>query len=189
LDHSDTHPLAYAPPPVRTGGGPVFRAGLIVFAALGLVANLAVIGLTVRSLHAAHWAYRDLKCDDHAFSRQIAPATIESLRRPVGLWVASGVIGLALTKGMLLAVHLLVAAWQIDRRPAAADRRLDLYRRFKPWGVGMTAVAYLWFSFANMAFWIAATRHSPLGGGPPIISMLIVIVLALVPCWWIRPRP
>jgi hypothetical protein len=96
------------------------------------------------------------------------------LRRSATLrptWTSFGAFGIASTFGLLLAVNLLVAAIAMDRNEAAADRRLTLYRRWKPVGVVLTVVASIWSGNVNHDYWVAATRHIPLGSGGPTDSL------------------
>jgi hypothetical protein len=161
----------------------------MLFAAGGILANLAFIALLTQQLHQAHWVYHDLMQNPRAYGREIDPVTIASLRELRGIWMAFGAFAVASTFGLLLAVNLLIAASLLDRKEASADRRLMLHRRWKPLGVVLTVVALIWAGNENHNYWVTATRHIPVGsGGPPIVSTTILAVCALLPWWWIGKR-
>ena len=154
--------------------------------ACGGVANTGFVYLAVGGLHAAHWAYRDLMRDARAYGREVTPAIIASLREPRALWCAAAAFILASTFGLLLAVHLLRSLWQLDRSPEIGRRGIDRYRRLKPYGAALTAGAWFWYGMEDHEFWVAATRHIPVGSGPPVIETTVFLLCALVPWWWIR---
>jgi len=186
MDTAVAHHLDYASARVRRGGRPHFRNILRLFAAGGILANLGFIALLTQQLHQAQWVYHDLMQNPRAYGREIVPATIASLRDIRLMWTAFGVFGIASAFGLLLAVSLLIAACTMDRNGAAADRRLTQYRRWKPLGILLTVVATIWAGNLNYNYWVAATRHIPVGsGGPPIVSTTILVVCAMLPWWWI----
>ena len=181
------HHLDYKSPGVIHGGRLLFRTTLALFAALGILANLGMIGLVTQELHQIQWIHHDLMQNARAHGREIDPLTIASLRDRRELWVASGAFGLALAFGLLLAIHLLVAAVSLARSDGAGVRRLSQYRRWKPLGVVLTAVTYIWSENENLNYWIAATRHHPLGSGPPIIQTAVLVACAMIPwCWLVN---
>lgn len=185
LLHSEAlHHLDYKSPGVIHGGRLLFRTTLALFAALGILANLGLIGLLTQQLHQIHWIHHDLMQNPRAYGREIDPLTIASLRDRRELWAASGAFGLGLAFGLLLAVHLLVAAVSLARSDGAGVRRLSQYRRWKPLGVVLTVVTYIWAGNENDIYWAAATRHIPLGSGPPIIETAVLVACAMIPwCW------
>jgi len=180
--------LDYASPRVTRGGRPYSRIVLALFAAVGILANAGFIALLMEQLHRKSWIYHDLMQNPKAFGREIDPATFASLRDLRPIWIASGAAGVACAFGLLLAVNLLVAASQFDRKPASADRRLARYRRWKPLGIVVTAVALNWAANVNHNYWVAATRHVPVGSGPPIVQTAILVLCALLPWWWVGRR-
>jgi hypothetical protein len=181
--------LDYASPRIKRGGRPGFRTALTLFAAGGILANLGFIALLTQQLHQALWVYHDLIQNPRAYGREIDPMTIASLRDVRPICISFGAFGIASTFGLLLAVNLLVAANMMDRNALAADRRLTQYRRWKPLGIALTVVASIWAGNVNHEYWVAATRHIPVGsGGPPIVSTTILVVCAMLPWWWIGNR-
>ena len=186
MSHDLTHSLAYAPPAVRAGGVSWFRGTAIAFALLGAVANTGFVYLTVVSLHQAHWAYRDLRRDPRAYMREVAPATIATLRQPVRLWASHAAFMAAAALGLLLAVDLLIAAVRMKRDPAETLRRLERYARWKGPAAAAMAAAFFWSATEQHAFWVAATRHIPVGSGPPVFSTALLLACALLPLWRVR---
>jgi hypothetical protein len=190
VDTQTVYELDYAAVRTKSAGRPFFKSILAVMAVCGIAANTWFVYVTVDALHRAHWAYLDLMRDPRAYGREVSAEMIASLREPYSLWSASGALALASVFGLALAVHLLRSTWLVDR---SASRRghdgMARYRRCKPIGVALTAAAFFWFGSANLSFWVAATRHYPVGGGPPIIETLMLIAGALLPWWWIGRRP
>lgn len=180
--------LDYASSHTATGGRRLFRTALASFAVAGILANLAFIYFVIVSLHEAHWAYRSLMQNPTAHNREIDPITIASLRQPWDLWAASEALVLASAVGFLLAIHLLVLVTQISRRPERALVRANQYRRWKPVGATLTAATLYWFLSENSGFWVAATRHLPVGSRPPYLEAGLVAACALIPWWWLRHR-
>lgn len=180
--------LDYASPRVTRGGRPYFRTLLVLFGAGGIFVNLAFIALLTQQLHQAQWVYHDLMQNPRAYGREIDSVTIASLRDLRTIWIAFCAFGIASAFGLLLAVELLVAASLIDRRPASADRRLTHYRRWKPPGIVFTVVALLWAGNVIHHYWVAATRHIPVGSGPPVIETAVLVLCASLPWWWIGKR-
>jgi hypothetical protein len=180
----DVHSLAYASPGAKAGRW-WFRPVLVGIAVLGLAANGFFICVSVETLDRASWAYHELVQNPRAYGRLVDPATVASLREPVGLRLAHGAFVVAAAFGMLLAVDLLAAARLLDRRPGDAARRLARYRRVKPFGAALTAASFFACSVTNQLFWEAATRHSPVGGGPPVLETAALLGFALLPCAWI----
>jgi hypothetical protein len=160
----------------------------VLFAAAGILANLAFIALLTEQLHEAQWVYHDLMQNPRAYGREIDALTIASLRDLRPIWIAFGALALALMFGLLLAVNLLVAAIRLGRKDALADRRLARYRRWKPLGTLLTVVALLWAGNLDNNYWVAATRHIPLGSHPPIMETTVLVLCALLPWWWIGKR-
>ena len=182
-------PLDYASPRTKRGGQPYFRTTLTLFAAGGILANLAFIALDTQQLYQSKWVYHDLMQNSRAYGREIDHVTIASLRDLRPMWTAFGASGIASAFGLLLAINLLVAASLVDRNEASANRRLTQYRRWKPLGIVITVLAMLWAGNVNHNYWVAATRHIPLGSGdPPIVSTTVFVVCALLPWWWIGKR-
>jgi hypothetical protein len=150
--------------------------------------NLAFIALLTQQLHQAQWVYHDLMQNPRAYGREIDPTIIASLRDLRPIWIAFGAFGIASAFGLLLAVNLLFAATLLDRSKASAERRLTQYRRWKPVGIILTVVALFWAGSVNHNYWVAATRHIPVGSGPPIIETAVLVLCALLPWWWIGKR-
>jgi hypothetical protein len=183
-----TRPLDYASSRIKRGGRPSSRTALTLFAAGGILANLAFIALLTQQLHQARWVYHDLTQNPRTYGREIDPITIASLQDVRTISMAFAASGLASAFGVLLAVSLLVAASRLDRNGAAADRRLMQYRRWKPLGIVLTVVALFWAGNENHNHWVAATRHTPVGSGPPIIETTVLVLCGLLPWWWIGKR-
>ena len=182
-------PLDYATPAPAPGVVTNFRPVAFAFALLGIVFNVALVALAVPAAHRAAWAYHDLVKDPRAYGREIAPATIATLRRPVRLWASEVAMVAAAAFGLLLAINLLCAAVQVRRNPERAARRLRFYGRLKPIGAAATALAFLWSGAESHAFWVAATRHWPLGSSEaPYISSAVLFACAWLPSWWVRNR-
>ena len=189
METAIAQPLDYASPRIKRGGRPYFRTVLTLFAAGGIFANLGFIALLTQQLHQSQWVYHDLMQNPRAYGREIDPVTIASLRDMRPIWTAFGAFGIASAFGLLLAVIMLVAASTMDRNGAAADRRLTQYRRWKPLGIVLTVVTSIWAGNVNSDYWVAATRHIPVGsGGPPIVSTTVLVVCAMLPWWWIGKR-
>jgi hypothetical protein len=181
-------PFDYASPRVKRGGRPGFRTALTLFAIGGIFANLWFIALLTQQLHQALWIYHDLMQNPRAYGREIDPAIIASLRDTRPLWIAFAAFGIAAAFGLMLAVNLLVAATILDRNEMSGDWRLMRYRRWKPVGTVVTVVALFWVDNVNSNYWVAATRHIPIGSGPPIITAAVLALCALLPWWWIGKR-
>jgi hypothetical protein len=188
VDTAIAQPLDYASPRIKRGGRPGFRAALALFAAGGILANLGFIAVLTQQLHQALWIYHDLMQNPRAYGREIDPAIIASLRDTRPLWIAFGAFFIAAAFGLMLAANLLVAATVLDRNEASGDRRLMRYRRWKPAGIAITVVALFWADNVNSNYWVAATRHIPIGSGPPIITAAVLVLCALLPWWWIGKR-
>lgn len=159
-----------------------------VSAAVGFAVNLGFIALSIWSLHRSAWAYHDLTQNPHAYGRDVAPRTIALLRQPFTLWISELVFALAAAFGALLALHLFIAALQRHSRPDQSLRRFQEYRFWKPIGTFMTAAAFYWSTTEDNHFWNAATRHIPIGSGPPVLSTIMLIICGLLPAWWISRR-
>jgi hypothetical protein len=185
LNTQSVQTLDYASGRTRTASRPLFKSVLSLLAIFGAVANLWFIYLTVEAMHRAHWAYRDLMHNPRAHGRLIEPETIASLQKPWFLWVSSAALILASAFGLLLAIHLIRSLWQISRSPVRGWEGIARYRRCKPLGVAATALAFFCFASANFNFWVAATAHFPIGGGPPVIETAVLVICALLPWWWI----
>jgi hypothetical protein len=71
------------------------------------------------------------------------------------------------------------------RDAVSAERRLSRCRRLKPLGIILTVVGLFWTQHVNLYYWVAATRHFPIGAGPPIIEAAVLVLCALFPWWWI----
>ena len=122
-----------------------------------------------------------------AYGREIAPATIATLRRPVRLWASAGLLVAAAAFGLLLAINLLCAAVRTGSDPTGGSARLRTYARWKPVGAAATAAAFLWFGAESHAFWVAATRHWPVGNSAaPFLSSAVLFGCAWLPAWWVR---
>jgi hypothetical protein len=125
-------PLDYATPAPSRGVGSHFRPLAVLFALLGITANLALVWLIVPQMHRAAWVHHDLMQNPRAYGREIAPATIAALRQPVRLW-ASGVILIAAAAfGLLMAINLMCAAIRMGKSAARPFHRLRAYARLKP---------------------------------------------------------
>jgi hypothetical protein len=181
-------PLDYASPRIKRGGRPGFRTALTLFAAGGILANLGFIALLTQQLHLALWIYHDLMQNPRAYGREIDPAIIASLRDTRPLWIAFGAFFVAAAFGLMLAGNLLVAATVLDRNETSGDRRLIRYRRWKPAGIAITVITLFWVDNVNSNYWVAATRHIPVGSGPPIITAAVLVLCAMLPWWWIGKR-
>jgi hypothetical protein len=182
-------PLDYAAPMATPGVVPQFPATAFLFAILGIAANAALVALTVPHMHRAAWAYHDLMQNPRAYGREIAPATIATLRQPIRLWASQGLLIAAASFGLLLGINLLCATVQMHRNPTRASHRLRVYGRLKPIGAAVTALAFLWSGAENHAFWVAATRHWPVGSSEaPYVSSAILFGCAWLPAWWVRNR-
>src|SRR2546423_1346966 len=138
------HPLDYASPGTKAGGRAAFRTGMIFCASAGLVANFGFVYLCVNDMYRASWVYHDLMQDRRAYGRVIDPEIIASLRHPYALWISSGIMLFSAALGMLLALHLLVAAFAMNRTPGVSMHRLGQYVRWKPIGTIVTAVGFWW---------------------------------------------
>lgn len=190
LSERPLQPLDYATPALARGVGSNFRPVALLFALFGIAANGALVGLIVPQMHRAAWAHHDLTQNPRAYGREIAPATIASLRQPLRLWASAGVLIAAAAFGLLLAINLLRAAIQIGRDPGRASHRLRMYVRWKPLGAAATALAFLWFGAENHAFWVAATRHWPVGSSAaPYLPSAILFGCAYLPAWSLRNCP
>jgi hypothetical protein len=138
-------------------------------------------------MHRAAWAHHDLVRDPRAYGREIAPATIAAIRRPVRLWASAALLIAAAAFGLLLAINLMCAAIQMGRDAARASYRLRAYSRLKPLGAAATALAFFWFGAEDHGFWVAATRHWPLGSSAaPYLNSAILFGCAWLPAWWVR---
>jgi hypothetical protein len=180
-------PLDYATP--ARDAASHFRPLAILFALLGIAANVALVWLTVPQTHRAAWVHHDLMQNPLAYGREIAPATIATLRQPVRLWASAGLLISAAGFGLLLAINLLCAAVQMERDATRGCRRVRAYARLKPFGAAATALAFLWFGAENHAFWVAATRHWPVGSSEaPYLGTAILFGCAWLPAWWVRNR-
>jgi hypothetical protein len=188
VDTAIAQNLDYAAPRVARGGRPWFRTALALFAVGGIFANGAFIAGLTRQLFESWWVYHDLMQNPKAYGREIDPEIIASPRDLRPLWVAAGAFGIAAAFGLLLAINLLVAAALFESKPASADRRLTRYRRYKPLGIVATAVTFFWVAIVNHDYWVAATRHVPVGSGPPIVETAVLVLCALVPWWWAGKR-
>lgn len=181
-------PLDYARPGLPRGDGWNFGRLWLIFAVLGIAANVGLVWNVVTGLHEASWAYHDLLQNSRAFGREIDPARIAMLRRPVGLWVSAGVLAATATFGLLLAINLLCAVIQRWRNTISTFDRLRVYARWKPIGAVGTTLALLWFGNENFTFWVTATNHWPIGSGDLIQYLPFVIFFgcAWLPAWWAR---
>jgi hypothetical protein len=178
-------PLDYAPPRSVNHFG-VSVTLLVLFGACGLAMNLLFVTFTMQGLHRAHWVHHDLMQNPRAYGREIAPQTIATLRRPYALWASHGGMIVASSFGMLLAINLLVCAAQVRRRFAQSVHRIQWYIARKAIGAAITSAVYFWSGSASWEFWVAATRHIPLGSGPPLISTALLLLCALIPWWWAK---
>ncbi|MGB7160966.1 MAG: hypothetical protein WBD40_23095 [Tepidisphaeraceae bacterium] len=178
--------LDYASPATRAKGAMPFRLAAGFFALGGIAFNTGAIWLIVLSCHRASWVYRDLLRDPRAYGREIAPMWIAELRFPVQFWIAHGALTLSLAFGLLLAIHLLAAAVCARRTPDETLRRLNEYRRWKPVGAIATVATGFWASSESHTFWVIATRHHPVGSGPPLVSSAILLLCAMLAFWWAR---
>jgi len=179
--------LDYASPQTK-GDSLRIVIDLFVFAAIGFAANLGFIALSIWVLHRSAWAYHDLTQNPHAYGRDVGPTTIALLRRPLTLWISVLVFALAAAFGALLARHLFIAAIQRHSRSAQSLRRFQEYRFWKPIGTFVTAAAFYWSTAEDNHFWNAATRHIPIGSGPPVLSTIMLIICGLLPAWWVSRR-
>jgi len=173
---------------VTVGGDPYFRITLALLAVVGILANLAFIALATQQLHQAHWVYHDLMQNPRAYGREIDPVIIATFRDLRPIWIAFAAFRIASSLGLLLAVNLLIAACLMDRKEASAAGRLAQYRRWKPLGTVLTVVTFLWAANVSHNYWVAATRHIPVGSGPPIIQTALLVMCALLPWWFIGKR-
>ena len=181
------HRLDYASPGAERGVSSLLRDGLGFSAAIGLLFNFGFIYLYIYSTYPARWAYQDLMQNPKAYGREIAPAIIASLRDPYGLWLSTGAAIVGLAFGMLLALHLLVAVVQMDRRPEASLRRMRQYERWKPIGALITVAALCWAGTESTDFWTRATRHHALGSDELTgIWAVLIAACALEPWWLVR---
>lgn len=154
----------------------------------GVVANTYFIYLAADAVDEAHWGYFALARNPKAFGREIAPATIASLRQPLFLWFASTALIISSVFGLMLAIHLVRSVLQMDRAPDTDWRGITRYRRIKPYAIAVTATAFFCFGLAHHAFWVTATRHTPVGSMSPVSELLESALLALcglIPWWWI----
>lgn len=180
------HPLQYASPPAAPGDMRTFRVVALLFALLGILANLGLIAASVRSVHSASVAYQELTRNPRAYGRDIAPSTIATLRVPVRLWASQAMLIVAATLGLLLAISLLFATVQLHQNLLASSRYLSLYTRLKPFGAAASTAAFFWFGYEDLLFWVTASRHWPVGAGPPVFFSSVLFACALIPWWWVR---
>jgi hypothetical protein len=179
-------PLEYARPTTRSGGIPHFRGVALTFGLFGVAANLLFIVLAAWCVVRAGDAQAQLRVDPRAFGREVAPETIESLRRPVSLWLSAAAFASASLFGLLLATRLALAVASLDDDAPEFRRRLASYVRWKGAGVAATAATLVWLSLADQAFWEGATRHHPLDNGPPVLITATVVGYGLLALWWVR---
>ena len=178
-------PLDYAT--LARGVASHFRPLAHLFALLGIAANIGLVWLIVPQMNRAAWAHHDLMQNPRAYGREIAPATIATLRQPVRLWASAALLITAAAFGLLLAINLMCAAIQMGRDATREPHRLRAYARFKPVGAAATALSFLWFGAENHSFWVAATRHWPVGSSEaPYLSTAILFGCAWLPAWWAR---
>lgn len=183
----DDKVLEYATPRGREEpvGEEVGVVGFL-WAVLGIFMNLVFQWSAVRSVHESLGVYKSLMQNPQAYGRTVSPALIATLRLPLRLWVSQASLVVAGAFGLLLAIHLLVACVRERRDPEGALRRFRQYDRWKRLGAIVTTVAFYWAGSEDFEFWTAATRHIPLGGGPPVITSTILLVLAWAPAWYVR---
>jgi hypothetical protein len=55
-------------------------------------------------------------------------------------------------------------------------------------GAVMTAVTLFWAASEQHEFWVAATRHVPVGSIPPYPEAFALFACAFFPAWWIGRR-
>src|SRR5262249_5147769 len=134
--------LDYATPSRDARVSAALMVVAVVFALGGLLLNGACIAGLVREFDRDRYVYHDLKQDPRAFGRTIDPDVIESLRRPIGLWLAIGFMTCCSAAGMLFAVNLLIAAAMWRWRPRRAAQRLEEYVRWKRAGAMATTIAF-----------------------------------------------
>ena len=163
-----------------------FALGACFFGLFGLVANIGLIALVASSLQRTATAHPALLRNPRAFGREVDPTTIAALRQPVELWVADAAFILAAAFGVLLAICLMAAAVRARHDPSAAARYVTRYTRWKPIAAAATAATLVWSDCATQTFWNMATRHIPLGSGPPFVFTALVFFCAMVPHWWAR---
>lgn len=181
---SNHQTLPYASPSTRSGGVRFFRTVLVVCAVLGLVANGGMVVLALRSMQRAGEGYEQLVQNSRAFGREVNAATIASLKDPVGLTICNGLMVLAAMLGAGLAVHLLIFVRQIGRWPDELATRMRFYRRWKPYAAGFTGLAFFCARVADDWFWVAATRHHPVGSGPPFVATAVLVFGGMFAWWW-----
>jgi hypothetical protein len=158
----------------------------LLIGGLAFVVNVGFIALSIWELHRSTWVYQDLMHNRRGYGREIAPETIASLRHPYGVWISESLSALATGFGALLALHLITAARLLLSNPNESVHRFRQYRFWKPIGTFLTAAAFFWASTEDSGFWIAATRHVPVGSWPPILPTLLFVICGLVPVWWVH---
>jgi hypothetical protein len=184
MSQSAIHQLNYAAPRTSNVKPWHFWTGSAVLAFFGIVANLAFIIMTTGNLHRASWVRGELMQNPRAYGREIDRATIQKLREPTGVWVAGCAFGGAAAFGVLLATELMMAAIQARWKPDSSYRRLQNYRRWKPAGTALTVLTFFWTGCQMHAFWCTASRHVPVGSGPPYLVTLLLLVCAMLPIIW-----
>ena len=176
------HPLDYA----RASSNLAMLTPIgILYAILGIFANIGLILLSIRNVCKAQEAYSILLANPQYYGRLISLATVAELRTPVRLWIASSLLIAASAFGLLLAIHLVLTVAR-ERTAQGFLPASGFYARWKLLGASLTATTFFWATFENDQFWMTATRHIPVGSAPPIFSSIVLLLGAILPAVWIR---
>jgi hypothetical protein len=178
--------LDYVPPDALGTGSLRFRLVAVLLALAGVALNIGLIAVAVSGSFSASRAHRDLMLNPSAHGRQVDPETIASLRRPVRLWVSQLAMVAAAAVGLLLALRLLTAVPRLRRDPVGSEQVLENYARWQNVAALAAGVAFFWCGIETQAFWEAATRHIPVGSGPPVLGTAVLVAFELAPQWWVR---
>ena len=165
-----------------------FVVWLLIFGVLGFIANTGFIYLSVHSVLDSRWVYHDLMQNRKAFGREIDDSVIATLRRPLSLWLSQLAFIAACAWGLYLALGLAVSAVMVARGDERGEPRLRAYAKWKIFGAILTAVTLYWSSVQQLYFWVAATRHWPLGAGPPYVETVVLFVCAMIPARYVSRR-